>query len=176
MTVFIHYTGSSNFRVIITQLQPQLSEDDDIYIVDSSPNREGLRLSKLYGSTRCYIFVEVGDYPWDKAFGFAQQSMKENKQDGILCLSEDIVVSHTFISNVKRAAKLGFGTVYPSFLKLPYPQFPNSFTWYNPPVKKLEKAVFFFNHCFYQKADANGLTGVFREETVVLLPTKITGV
>lgn len=170
MTVFLHYTGSPNFRVIITQIQPQLSPDDDIYVVDSSPNREGFRLAKLYGSTRCYIFVEVGKYTYEEALGFGIENQLENNQEGILVLSENAVISSTFIGNVKRVLKMGIQTACPIVEEIPYPQFPSHFRWYNPPVNKLvdgkiSSKVFLMSNPHGKKI------GVFAEETVVLLPT-----
>ncbi len=170
MTVLIHYTGSPNFPVLLTQIQPQLSEDDDIYVVDTTPNREGLRLAKLYGSTRCYIFVEVGKYSWAEAYMFAYRNMQENKQGGILSLHENLIISSTFISNIKKASGLGYDVVIPRILKTPYPQLPSSFTWYNPPVKKVVKSFIKSTDCFYARADKdNEEIGYFKEETVVLI-------
>lgn len=172
MTVFIHYQGSPNFPVLLVQLQPQLSEDDDIYIVDSSPNREGLRLAKLYGSTRCYIFVEVGKYDWKDAWEFALQNMKENKQEGLLHLSEDLVISSTFISNMKKAAKSEFKIIYPIIWGIPYSKFPPDFRWYNSPKPVVNAKLNGISiTCFYQKAESGEKIGLLDSETVVLIPT-----
>lgn len=175
MTVFIYTKGSSNLAVLLTQIQPQLDPDSDIYIVDASKNREGLRIAKLYGSTRCYIFVEVGDYNWDKAYGFAYQSMLENKQEGILAISENAIISKTFIGNARRALKMGAYTASPKVLRTPYDQFPNSFKWYNPVVKSLKDGEF-SRDCFITNhpLDVQKI-GVFPEETIVLLPTPKQG-
>lgn len=173
MTIFIQVKDNpQNFAILLVQLQPLLSESDDIYIVDSSPNREAVRLSKLYGSTRCYIFVEVGNYTWEKAYTFAWQNMMENSQEGILCISEDAVISQTFISNMKKAAKLG-KVICPMILETPYPQLPNNFKWYNPPVKQLKPGVTTSLSCFYKSADAkqDKIVGILEEEIVVVLPS-----
>jgi hypothetical protein len=157
MTVFIYVKDNpQNFAILLVQLQPQLKEEDDIYIVDATPNREGLRLAKLYGSTRCYIFVEVGDYDWKTAYNFAEQNMFNNKQEGILHLRENLIISSTFISNMKKAAQSEYGIIYPVLIGVPYERFPSDFKWYNSAkTVKDAKVKGITITCFYKKAKGN---------------------
>lgn len=114
-------------------LQPQLHPDDDIYLIDSSRDRSGVKIANLYGTSRCYIFVEVGDYSFDKSVEFGKQSAKENKQIPLV-LFENSVISATFIQNYKRSIRRGDGEK-PAFLKTPYPKIPPDFQWYCPSLK-----------------------------------------
>ncbi len=169
MTVFIHYTNNPiNFAQLLVSLQPQLNESDDIYIVDSSSDREGFRLAKLYGSTRSVIFIEVGQYTYEKALAFGIENELENGQDAILVISQDAVISNTFISNVRRVIKMGIQTACPIVEEVPYPQFPGSFKWYNPVTKKLVSGKI-RDKVFVLSSGKK--VGVFAEETVLLLPT-----
>lgn len=168
MTVFIYFSKNPiNFAQLLVSLQRQLNESDDIYVVDSSSDREGFRLAKLYGSTRSFIFIEVGDYTYKQAWNFGRQNQLENKQDGFLAISEDAVISDTFISNVRRVIKMGVSVACPLIHEAPYPLFPNSFSWYNPVVKNLVDGE--ISDKVFLLSDG-GKAGVFAEEIVVLLP------
>jgi hypothetical protein len=107
ITVVIPYTGNKvGLAQLIMSLQPQLHPDDDIYVVDNTPDRSSLPIAKQYGSNRCYIFVEVTTEK-DKRFMIQKglQSMKENKHGGALIIEPGCVISTTFIANLKRAAR-----------------------------------------------------------------------
>lgn len=170
MTTLIHYKGSPNLPVLLTQLQPQLSENDDIYIVDSTPTRNALKIAKLYGSTRCYTFVEVGDYTQDQAVEFARQSAIENKQSGLLVINENAIISSTFIGNLKRTFDLNFSTIQPQILKTIYPQMPAEFKWYNPPTQSVMVTQVQSKVCFYEKLKNPGIDKfVLSCETIVVL-------
>lgn len=156
--------------MLLVQLQSQLSEDDDIYVV--SPDKKGVGIVKQYGSTRSTILVEVSKCDWQKALAFAWQSMIENKQDGILCLSENLIISSTFIANLKRAIKSDFDILSPHIIFNPYNHFPNEFRWYNHPATAEEGKA--YHECMYIK---NGKshdsinTGIFAEKVVLLTNT-----
>lgn len=170
MTTLIYYTGKDNFPVLLTQLQPQLSQDDDIYVVDITPNRKGVDVVNRYGSSRCYIFVEVGDYSFEQAEQFALENMQENKQEGLLVISENAIISSTFIANIKRASKLDCDIFSPAVISASYVRFPSSFKWYNQPVSSLARVGDYSNNCYYRKADkTNENKGFFAGEVVVVL-------
>lgn len=171
MTVFIHYTNNPiNFAQLLVSLQRQLKGNDDIYIVDSSKNREGFRLSKLYGSTRSFIFIEVGKYTYEEALQFGIQSQLENDQEGFVVLPENAVISDTFISNVRRVIKSGASTASPIVEEVPYPLFPNHFTWYNSIFRKLVSGKISNKVFVMSSKPKHKKVGVFAEETVLLLP------
>lgn len=168
MTVFIYYTGNkTGLSVIITQLQPQLAESDDIYIVDASPGKKGVTVANQYSSTRCYIFVEVADCSFEIALKYALQSMVENKQEGLLVLSDRCVISSTFISNLKRVAGCDFFCLSPKVYTNPYERLNQNFRWYNPPNNTIEKAPDFDPRCFYIKEATNKDCGLLANELVV---------
>lgn len=135
MTITIPYFGNQiGLATLLVQLQPQLHPDDDIYIIDSSPTHSGLLIANMYGSTRCYLFVEVGIYTPEEAIRFGRQSAKENKQKGFLVLNEGAVISSTLIANYKRELKKGLDPV-PTHIQVPYPRMLNDFQWYYPDFK-----------------------------------------
>lgn len=175
MTVFIHYKSNPiNFAQLLVSLQRQLNENDDIYVVDSSPDREGFRLTKLYGSTRSFIFIEVGQYDYSKALGFGIENQLDNDQEAFLCLPENAVISDTFISNVRRVIKSGASTASPIVEEVPYPQFPGSFKWYNPVFKELVSGTISDKVFLLANKSPKPKVGVFAEETVLLLPNDIS--
>lgn len=108
LTCVIPYVGNQHgLSQLLVSLQPQLHPDDDIYVVDMSKDLSGLRLAGLYGSTRCYIFVEKAfGIDADDAIRRGFENMKENKQDGILAISDRCVISSTFVANIKKALKV----------------------------------------------------------------------
>lgn len=177
MTVLITYTGNKvGLASLLLQLQPQLKSDDDIYVFDSSEDHDGVDLAKLYGSTRCVIFVE---YDWEDsditALQAADESAKKNGQRYLLVLTEDCVISATFISNLKRCFKFKYNMYYPINLRPAYRQFPTEFNWYNPPTKKLTPNFEHFLDCYCVDRDIDLDSEVpfssacFENETVVIL-------
>lgn len=102
MTVLIHSHNSPNFPVLLVQLQMQLSPSDDIYVVG---DKQTVETVKRYGSSRSYIFVEVGDYSFSEAVKFAKQNMIENKQEGLLVIDENCIISATLIQSMKRCER-----------------------------------------------------------------------
>lgn len=170
MTVFIHHTDNpTGLATLLINLQPQLSPNDDVYIVDSSKNRSGLKIAELYGTTRSYIFVEVGDYNIAQAFKFAVQSMTENKQEGILVISDQCIVPYTFIQSLKRASKTN-EVIAPrvSFSNVMDP----NFRWFSHPVKLGEQELDQEFCCYFKKTAINNpaKVSVLENEVVVVLP------
>lgn len=171
MTCLIYYTGSSNFSTLLVQLQPQFSSSDDIYIVDVTPDRKGLSLVKLYGTSRSYIFVEVGRYSKSEAIDFGIQSAKENKQSGLLVIDQNCIISQTFISNIKKVKD--YSVISPIVIKTPYPQMPSDFKWYNSSNQSIKEFPTFSLFCYYINFDNSSKMGVLLNETVIILPIGI---
>lgn len=143
ITVAIEYTGSPNFPVLLVQLQPQLHPDDDIYIVDKTPDRSALKICELYGSTRCYIFVEVSRGIDVKTAG--EQSARENRQISTIVLNENAVISATLIHNIKRSFRNSEQTRHPEILETPYPKMPANFSWYNQDISQEQVVILPYN-------------------------------
>jgi thymidine kinase len=133
MTVLVYYQKNKvNLAVLITRLQTELSTSDDIYVVDTSKDRSGLEIARLYGTSRNHIFIEVGDYTFPEAVKFATQSMNENKQGKLLILDENAFISQTLIQNVKRAQNYN---LIPITKRLPYDRMDPNFKLFNASFK-----------------------------------------
>lgn len=137
-----------NFAVLLATLQPQLHPDDDIYILDTSPDKMALKIVAIYGTTRCYNFVELA--PYEKSLQYGIQSMVENKQQGLVFLSEDCFISSTFIFNMKQLIHSNYELVSPRVYENPYHKMDPNFKYYNP-TKPTEvvPAENFSSHCFF---------------------------
>lgn len=107
-TVIIPYQGNQHgLSQLLVSLQPQLHPDDDIYIIDMTKDLSGVKLAALYGSTRCYIFVEAAkDIDTKEAISRGIESMKENKQESAIIISDRCVITNTFVANMKKALKM----------------------------------------------------------------------
>ena len=174
MVVGIHYTGNKiGLATLLVQLQPQLSKYDDIYIVDSTKDKSGLAIARLYGTTRGFVMVEVGKYTSIEARDLVFEFLVENEHIGMLIISDRCVISSTFISNLKKAAILGYSSVVPKIVELPADRMDSNFKWFNPVVKSLTKAKNVTDFCYYITYNYTHLeTAEFSEETVVVLPNK----
>ena len=136
-----------NFAVLLATLQPQLHPDDDIYIIDTSPDKLALKIATLYGTTRCYIFVEPA--PYEKSLQYGIQSMVENKQKGLIFLGEDCFISSTFIFNMKKLIDSNYEIASPRVYENPYHKMDPNFKYYNPTKEELTKSDNFSSHCFF---------------------------
>ena len=135
-----------NFAVLLSTIQPQLHPDDDLYIIDTSPDKLALQVVVRYGTTRCYIFVEPTTYENSLKFGI--ESMVENKQQALIFLSEDCFISTTFISNMKKLIKTHYEIASPVVYENPYHKMDNNFKFFNPIKAKISDADNFSHHCF----------------------------
>lgn len=137
-------------------LQPQLHpEKDDIYVVDMSDDQSAVDLAKMYGSTRCYIFVEPTKERGKKAIRLGLENMKQNSQEGALIISDRCVISCTFIANLKKAASHDdWGILFPQVQDMRKRIDPN-FSHYCPPttvVAKLDGDTRLNDAVFYVKS------------------------
>lgn len=174
LTVVIPYTGNKLGLVsLLTSLQPQLHPTDDIYIIDSTPDRSGLKIAAMYGTTRCYIFVEVGLYSYKDARFLGIQSAAQNGQKGVLVISDRCFISQTFIANLKKAAVFGHKAVAPKVVEVPHPLMESNFQWFNPPTTEVKKARISQLFCYYIPTEHTSPDmAVFENEMVVVLPYK----
>ena len=152
----------------MTLLQIQLDQNSDIYIVDTTADRSGLALARLYGSTRQFIFVETGNHTRDQAIAFATQSQRENKQKGLLVIDDDCLISQTFITSVKRVK--GYAIISPVVINTPYPQLPTDFKWFNSELE-VQDAPGFSTKCYFV-ADKGIKVGKLVNETVIIMSSK----
>lgn len=186
MTIIIQYSGNKvGFSQLLVSLQPQLHPDDDIYILDNSPEKSAKKLALMYGSTRCYIFVEPTDKKGRAAIKYGLQSMKENKQEGALIISDRCVISTTFIANLKKAAaQEEFGMLVPQVSETKT-MLDQNFKWFSPVttlVAKLDNESLLHDAVIYIKSREIGdkdlgmnylqdiKVGYFGNELVSVLP------
>ena len=183
MTIIIPYTGIEHgLSQLLVALQPQLHPDDDIYIVDTTQNLSGLKLAGLYGSTRCYIFVEKAPgATFDEAVRYGIENMKGNKQESGLVLTERCVITNTFIANMKKALKAcNHCTLIPKHLEVIEDRMDNNFNWYGSSQIKIEEVKDISEHqlvlsqckLIRNLPDGEGdhSLGVVSNETIVILP------
>lgn len=191
MLALIPYKGNQvGLAQLLVSLQPQLQSEDDIYILDMSKDKSGLRIAKLYGSTRCYILVEPTKEPEEKALEYGFEYMKKNKHQGVLVISDRCVISNTLIANLKRATK-GSSPYHAEWSKLYIDNSevlrgvdaldPN-FKWFNSPEAKVMDDDEYviderYNPCFYVDARLSSFNGVglLTNEVVCVLPDFLEG-
>lgn len=183
MTIIIPYTGKQHgLSQLLVALQPQLHPDDDIYIVDMSKDLSGLKLAGLYGSTRCYIFVEKAPgIGFVEAVRYGVENMKGNKQDSALVLTERCVITNTFVANMKKALKAcNHCTLVPKYMEVLEDRMDANFNWYGSSQVKIEEVDDYGDHAdilgecklIRNLPDGEGdhTLGVVANETITLLP------
>lgn len=158
MTTIIIYSGNKmGLAQLLVSLQPQLHPDDDIYIV--SPDESAKKIAMMYGSTRCYIFVEISQKKGRAAIKLGLESMKDNKQEGALIISDRCVISTTFVKNLKKAAaKPDFGMLVPQVSETKT-MLDQNFKWFNPVttnVVELDGESLLNDACIYIKENEIG--------------------
>lgn len=176
MTIIIPYTGNQHgLSQLLVALQPQLHPDDDIYIIDTTKDLSGVKLGALYGSTRCFVFVETAPgISFEEAVERGIESMRQNKQEGALVITPRCVITSTFIANMKKAAKLcNHYILYPQFLHALHEIMDANFAWYGSSQTKIVEVDSSETdpQCYYQRNGVNqGTIGVVENETIAVLP------
>lgn len=155
-----------NLAVLLAQLQPQLHPSDDIYIIDSSREKNGLKVAALYGTTRSYIFVEPTKY--ENALQYGLQSMVENTQEASLFLREDAFISSTFVANMKKTLDSPYQIISPRVYQNPYPKMDPNFKLYNPSVNDLVAHDDFNAFCFMLTRQSKRNYGLLKNEYVII--------
>lgn len=140
MIVTIPYKSNKiGLASLLCMLQPQLKNSDAIYIVDNSSDGSGQAIAEMYGSSRLPIVVERGDYTIYESWNVGIDFMLDNDPEGILVLNDDVVVSATLISNIRRASKMSntpaLVTNSPS-RAFHSRRLDQNFTWYNSATKE----------------------------------------
>lgn len=191
ITVVIPYKGEeAQLSALLVSLQPQLHPDDDIYIIDKTPERSGLKIASLYGTTRCIIFVDTNNsFDREQAENAGFENCVQNKQEGALVLSPNLMISQTFVSNLKKAIRMKgelHHIIIPKLVSLPYPKMSSEFIWFALPTQELKTVGLSpeMDNCFY--IDEFGISdklfyagkmvrvGQFDNESVYIFPYKST--
>lgn len=161
-------SNKTGLAALLVNLQPQLTADDIVYIVDNSTDKDGLKLAEMYGGSRSLILVEVGNFNIYQSWNIGIQSMIENKQEGILILNDDVLLSYTCISNLKKAHKLTHHlclvTKTPTRFWSSNKLDPN-FNWFNSPTKlnNIIDTDWMPGFAFYLKRECVEKLGLFDE-------------
>jgi hypothetical protein len=164
-----YHSNQIGLSALLVNIQTQLTGDDLIYIVDTSPDRSGLKIAKMYGGNKTITFVEVGTYTIYEAWNFGIDSMLENNQEGILILNDDVLLANTCINNLKRAHHLtddlALVTATPSRGWISDTLDPN-FNWYNTVTqpKDIIKTTWLRGFAFYLKKECIETVGKFNQE------------
>lgn len=182
MTTLIYYTGIEHgLSQLLVALQPQLHPDDDIYIIDTTKDLSGLKIAGLYGSTRCYIFVEKAPgIDFQEAVKRGVQNMKENKQDSALVLTDRCVITTTFVANMKRALKkCNHCTLFPAHMDVLGDRMDANFSWYGSSqttIEDVEDLSEVTKQCklIRNLPDGEGehSAGLVTNETIAVLPAR----
>lgn len=169
VTVVLKYKDNlTNFAVLLSQIQPQLSSLDDIYIIDSSPSRDALKVATMYGTTRSYIFVEPSKL--ENSLEFGLQSMAENKQEATIFLNDNCFISSTFITNMKKSIGSGYEIVSPKVKENLGYKMDNDFNFFHKTTPVLVPQDDFNCNCYMiVNSEDNGKYAQLDNEFVILL-------
>ena len=110
MVVVIPTVGNPDLGVLLMQLQQQREKPRIVYIADNSANGEGLRIARRYHFDTTIPFViqrNVGPIhkSWNTGIKFA-------KEDDVVILNDDCLVSWDFIDTFSAYAKSGGAMMY----------------------------------------------------------------
>lgn len=168
MLVAIIHSKNDPLAVTLTALQPQLSIDDDIYIVDTTPERQGLEIAKKYCSSKVTTYVEPFiDKDTEKIVRIFGDKARENKHKSILFL-QNVLFSATFVSNMKKGLEIkNMAIITPEILQSQEKLNPN-FTWHNPPTKEIIPCNDYTSRCYLMTFNGSG-AGKIPNEKIVLL-------
>jgi len=167
MLIAIRYTKNDLLALTMALVQPQIAERDDIYIIDTTENREGLEIAKKYGTSKSVILTEVGDYSQRTSIDFFEEYAKNNGHKGILYL-KNVLISTTFVSSLKRAITLNkYKFLSPEALPNRERLNPN-FKWHCPPTRWVKECNDYIPRCLYVSFTGKK-TGRFTNEKIVLL-------
>jgi hypothetical protein len=168
--VIVYRNNETSFVSLLTQLQTALSQDDDIYIIDTSPKKDAVKLATIYGTTRCYIFVEPARK--GKTLEYGIQSMVDNNQKACVFFNERCFISATLIQNLKKAIGTGFSIVSPVVVENVRYRMDCNFKFFNPP-NKIKESEDFSLYCYMVVRDEDSERyGTLENEVVVLLKDK----
>jgi len=165
-----YYSNKAGLAYLLGTLQPQMDENDILYIVDDSPDKSGIEIAKMYAGSRTVVLCETtGGKGIYNGWNAILESMLEHKKDGAFILNDDVVLSQTCIANIKRADKMTDDVAL--ITKTPTrewnsKQFDPNFTWFNPAVKKddIRPAQWLCGFAFYLKRATVEKIGLFNTD------------
>lgn len=167
MIVGIPYKSNQlGLSALLCMLQPQLKSTDAIYVIDNSEDRSGLKIAQMYGSSRMPIVVETGNYSIYQSWNIAIDFMLDNNDDSVLLLNDDVVISQTLVTNLKRALITPYLAIVPSTPDRRYAsrRLDPNFTWYNKMDGEVVPTDWLCGFAFCLKKEAIKQVGKFNEE------------
>lgn len=99
-------TNVIGLAALMVNLQPQLDNDDLIYIADNSDDHSVRKVAEMYGTSRCITMVEGEKFNLHDSWNHGLELCVEKKMDGVLTINDDVLFSMTFINNLKRAHRM----------------------------------------------------------------------
>lgn len=93
--IITYYNARENLAVLLTQLQAQLVQPEEIIIIDTSPNKTGLEVAQRFNANAgCPIKVEcarVGIYEaWNRGIDLAGET-------DVVIMNDDLIIPMNFI-------------------------------------------------------------------------------
>lgn len=167
-----YYSNRNGLAFLMANLQPQMTEDDILYIVDDSPDKSGLEIAKTFASSRTNVLCEVaGGKGIYRGWNMILQAMIDHKKDGAFIINDDVVLSTTCIGNIKRAHRLTGGAHDCLVPKTPSREWnskvldPN-FSWWSSitTIDDLKDVRRMAGFAFYLKREAIERVGMFNTD------------
>lgn len=112
MTIVIPYHNNPvGLTALLCQLQPQLKSTDILYVIDTSglsvkDYNSGYYLTNLYTAGKHTTLVDTTPGTVYESWNAGIDFFVKHPSEGVLFLNDDIVISQTFIINLKRAIQL----------------------------------------------------------------------
>lgn len=167
-----YYSNRNGLAFLMANLQPQMTEDDILYIVDDSPDKSGLEIAKTFASSRTNVLCEVaGGKGIYRGWNMILETMIEHKKDGAFIINDDVALATTCIGNIKRAHRLT-GGVYDCLVpKTPSREWnskvldPN-FSWWSSitTIDDIKEVRWMAGFAFYLKREAIERVGMFNTD------------
>ncbi|MBV6446342.1 MAG: hypothetical protein IFNCLDLE_02635 [Ignavibacteriaceae bacterium] len=168
-----YYSNRAGLAFLMANLQPQMDENDILYIVDDSPDKSGLEIAKMFASSRTLVLCDPtgGGKGIYNGWNYILQAMIDHKKDGAFIINDDVVLSMTCLSNLKRAHKIT-GDVYDCLVpKTPTREWnskvldPN-FSWYSKvtTINDIKDTRWMAGFAFYLKREAIERVGLFNTD------------
>lgn len=164
-----HYSNQIGLSALLVNLQPQLSSEDIIYVVDTSPEKSGLKIAKMFSSSRCITLVDWQPRTIYQAWNAGIRSAYENNQEGVLFLNDDVLLSMTFIKNLKNALKTKADAYVPNTPEDYYKsdRLNPNFKWFSPMNTEVKMCNWLVGFVFYLPMITIETKGSFDENFLI---------
>lgn len=157
------YSNMNGLVALLVNLQPQLKPTDLIHICDTHPDRLSVPLVQLFGSSRCPIILDCGVRGIYEAWNAGIEFMKDNHQEGILILNDDVLLPMTAIESFRKIAKQEWAAIVPNTPDRTWKsrKLDPNFKWYSQGVPTVEETDWMCGFAFYLPKKTVDAVGVF---------------